>query len=548
MRKAFTILAIASFALLACQKESALVENQNKQDAVQSNIPTEIVCEVSEAPTKTQYAGNTTFGWTNGDQVRMPLVKRTSGIITDCNFFTFTSTSGGSASASFTRNGTGAGEDMEGYDPNPGGADATWTNMGYLVYPHTIFNSEHSGDYPVVTLPVSYTYNSTNPLDGGFVPMIGRKVGDTYKFSTALGFLKSQITDLNSATTKISLSSVANSVSGKFAVSDESSTVAKIAAESATTGNNAVSLTMTSPTADETFYFPVPVGVFAANDLSLKISEESGEKIVVRTKRIQKALTIARNEVLSIPALAMTYPNSVAIQYSATDAPLIKRTLSSGYYLRFCVRSSSTHDLSEYVEGMKFTDTGADKTWQLTGATNKTDGTALSASGKYYLHYMILNTSAELSTLGLASLDDSRIVEYGTIPFYFLNSDPSNIFGTYYINNNSNYVITISDTDDNTKGDVILSHYKGGTYDVDMKTYGDYDSYNGRILFNAPSKTPNEYDYALGIGTTTTSDWQFTFETHEKLKASGYLKLFQKVSSEWTDLSHSFTNPYIMKQ
>ncbi len=553
MKKVFTYLAIASLALLACQKEVA-IEKDNAPANISNNIPTEIVCEISETATKTQYAGNTTFGWSQNDVVRMP-VKNGSN---QWNYFSFTTTEdSGNPSATFIRN--GGSDNMETYNPS-----SPWANCGYLLYPTSIFDFSgtqangvwNSGDYPVVNLPSTIAYNSTNPLDGGVVPLIGRKVGDTYKFATAVGVLKAQITGLDSKTTKVSLSSLANSLSGKFAVSDESASVAQIAKSSVVDGENTVSLTMTTPTADESLFYPVPIGDYDASDLSLKIEEQSGETIKVRTKRIKKAISISRNEVLSIPALAMSSPNSVSINWSMTSSPELSYTNASGYSLRICVLNSSTHDLSEYYEGMKWTNATTNGAYALINTKDKT-GTvdAIDAPGKYFLHYLILNTSATLSSMGLSSLDDARIVEYGTIPFYYISGEVSSITGEYYINNNSDFVVTISESDNLEKGNVMISHYKGGTYDVDMKMYGTYNAYQGTLSFNAANKTEAPYSYALVKDGNTGADISLTFYSHEIFEVRGQLRLYFKDGDDWIyNTSQSFgwysgnpQTPYLIK-
>ena len=238
----YTILAAAAALAAACTVEPMSVE-VTPANGVNSNIPTEIICEIDQEGTKTQYESNTTFGWTNGDQVRMPVVKRTAGTITNVDYYTFTtSAASGSASAAFTINGGSA--DMETYDPNPGLADNTWTSLGYLVYPNALVNSkEHYGDYPMVVLPSSIAYNSAAPLDGGVVPMIGRKVGETYKFKNAVGIIKVTLTNAPADGKKIRLTSSDASLAGKFFVTDVDASTSQITNTSNFAGTNELTLT-----------------------------------------------------------------------------------------------------------------------------------------------------------------------------------------------------------------------------------------------------------------------------------------------------------------
>ena len=464
MNKVFTYLAIASLALVACQKEATLVENQNKQDAVQSNIPTEIICEVSEAPTKTQYAENTTFGWTSGDQIKMPVVKKTSGTITACDFFTFTTSSAsGSVSATFIRNGS-AGDDLENYDPNPGGSDNTWTNMGYLVYPQSIFNKEHSENYPVVNLPTSYTYSSTKPLDGGVVPMIGRKVGDTYKFSTAVGFIKVTINSMPAETAKVVLESSANNLAGKFAVSDVTADVAQISNTSTVNTSGTITLNIASVTAGNNydFFFPVPVGTYEANVLKIKVLDASDHILASKTAR--KALTIARNEILGLPAISTSFYSVFLTGTASTPTGnFIKRNA-----VIFFTVSNSEETLAQgsYKSGMKFSQNSTD-TFTLqdheTGLKNE-------PSGLKYLHYVVAPFSYKDGSCADVLITD--IIEQGKIPFYYLStSDVAAYIGQYAITyTTGSTTLTLAESDNPSKGNIMLTEFNG----TSGKLYGVY--------------------------------------------------------------------------
>ena len=556
----YLILAISIALFFSCTKEMNINENASSPATVNELIPETIVAEIDTQQTRTQYASNSIFGWTSGDKIRMPLVMKTSGSITECNYYTFTtSADNGSTTATFTKSVTY--DDLESYDPNPNLADATYTNMGYLIYPDEIFNKEHYGDYPVVTLPSSFTYNSSAPLDGGVVPMIGRKVGETYKFSTAVGILKIPVSNVSSSFTSVKLVSSDKKLSGKFYVSDTGVAYAGSDVEIACFANTSeynsegvdnVSLTVSSLTNGDSydFYFPVPVGTYGANTLSLQFISQSGETENVVVKRIKKDLTVARNEVLELPSIALS-GRSVAVARHNTCCPEIDFTLTGAAVLRFNVTQSAEEDLSGYIEGNKFT-TGT--YWYMANTTSPYTPIVTSlndnGTGKYYLHYIFLNTTDALTTLSLSSLDDSRIIEYGTIPFNYLSPDVSNAIGTYYINNKSSFAITIAASDDSEAGDVMISHFTSLVYDVDMHTYGTYDPLWGKITFNAASKTPSGYEYAFVVGGDTTYDYPGTFTDIDRIQMlSGYyFALYQLVDDTWTDKDYKFTGPALYKQ
>ena len=468
-----TILAAAAALAAACTVEPVSVE-VTPANGINSNIPTEIICEIDQEGTKVQYESNTTFGWTNGDQVRMPVVKRTAGTITACDMFTFsTSSASGSTSATFLK---GVSDDMETFDPNPGLADGTWTNMGYLVYPHSIFNKENSGDYPVVNLPANITYSSSTPLDGGVVPMIGRKIGETYKFKTAVGIIKVTLTNAPSDGKKIRLTSSDAKIAGKFAVSDVDANTAQIASSSAIAGTNELTLTGLSLTGGESydFYFPVPVGTYAAGTLTLSILDN--ENMPLMEKGIGKSLTIDRNVVLALPNLAY---HRVYVKGSVTN-PLLC-TVNPSTTIRTHIASTKltagNYNSEEWVNGNKFG--GNQSGWDLTGLKNTSSVAYLSASGDYYLQYIVCSSDAKP-----ASLSAGNVVVYGSVPFKFRTSgdasmsNPSSVIGTYSVKARCGWhgieesTMVIEASDDGEKGNIMITSILGQA----TKLYGTFAS------------------------------------------------------------------------
>ena len=302
----YALLALSATATLAlsCEKEMEVAEDVDNAGSklVNISIPVEIeaIYNPEDAETRTQYSDDfSTFGWTSGDQIRMPVVKKTAGKITDCDFFTFTTSDpSGSAEATFIRNNNT--EALEDFDPNPGLADNTWTNMGYLVYPADFFNKEHSGDYPVVNLPTAYDVDMTAPLNGKVVTLIGRKDGEKYKFSSAVGILKVTLDNAPGDLSAVRLVSTGKPVAGKFAVSDVTATVAQITNVSATEGAPSSTLNATGLTEGETysFYFPLPVGNYEARTLKLQVIHKTTLKQdeVLLEQTISKGLKIQRNQ------------------------------------------------------------------------------------------------------------------------------------------------------------------------------------------------------------------------------------------------------------
>lgn len=421
MKKIFyTLLSISALGAIAisCHKEQTEAQEDNSKFVINSNIPTSIeaVINPEDAETKTQYESNVTFGWTYNDQVRMPVVKwsgaNSTGSITACDYFTFTTTdASGSVAATFIRN--NASDNMEGYDPNPSGAAASWTSLGYLIYPTALVDSKEQHEAkPVVNLPSSIAYNSSTPLDGGVIPLIGRKEGETYKFSTAVGIIKLTVSNAPSAGKKIKLVSTDKPLAGKFAISDVDATVSQIANTSATAGTNELTLTDLSLTAGETyeFYLPVPVGIYSANSLSISVLDSNDLPLLEKT--IAKELTIARNEVLSIPTLLY---HRVYVKGSLSNPLLYTENpyFASGTIRMIISRDKLTkanYTKSNWPSGNKF---GANQNgWAMNSHADFLKNET--GTGLFYLQYIVCTDGTQPN-----SLSDSNVAFYGSVPFYF---------------------------------------------------------------------------------------------------------------------------------
>lgn len=453
MKKSFALLALVPFVLFSCQKEVAQ-NDINTVPEISDGIPTVITCDINQEATRTQYADNQTFGWTYGDQVRMPLVKRNDGgSITACDFFTFkTVCDNGSVSADFARNGDNAGEDLEEYDPNPSGSANTWTNMGYLIYPYDIFKKEQSGDYPVVDLPSSYPYSATAPLNsasGVKVPLIGRKVGATYRFATAVGLIKVTISNVPSSLKTVKLISSNKCIAGKFAISDSDVAydgsdviIAHIDNDSDynSAGTKEITLNVSSIEQGGTysFYFPVPVGTYPENTLRVEFAGTDGEASFTNVRRIQKPLDITRNVILEIPEI--TCP-SFRLTNSATDPRVEFNCLVKKLYYGFTTNGNFNNASYSSFTNTKYSQ------WE-TGA-NLVGKMSTLSSGKCYFHYILTNDE-----LALGSLESDHVIGYGKIPFYYLASGDAEIAGTYASSGES---WTFAASDNCTKGNVKIT-------------------------------------------------------------------------------------------
>lgn len=509
MKKVFyalcTVSAIASLTLSCVKESSPIEENTDNKTSVADVIPTEILCVINpdDAQTKTQYESNTTFGWTYQDQVRMPVAKWSgangTGSITACDFFTFTTVvASGSASASFTiYNGS---DDMEGYDPNPSGAAAEWTSMGYLVYPASLVNYKaYYGSKPGLTLPSSITYNASNPLDGGVIPLIGRKDGATYKFSTAVGIIKLTLSNAPSAAKKIKLVSAANDLAGDFVPTDVDETVSQLQLPSSGYGEKTITLTGLSLTNGESydFFFPVPVGTYAANDLSVTLLDSNDLPLLEKT--IAKSLTVARNEVLSIPTLLYhriyvdsvnPYHPTLHIENFPTGASRVLVHVSNSKL----TSSNYSTQWANSKNGNRFN--GNINAWDLT-TLSPSSGSFFSESGTYFLQYIIINSGDQKPSEGL---NDNKVMIYGSVPFVYtartkMDITSSMVSTPYYSDINA---------PTSTADKLVDGKYTGNNatwwhspYDKDTTPYG-HATYGQIISIDLnPSTTNGDFDFSF---------------------------------------------------
>lgn len=542
--------------MISCTKESGIIVTEDNSNAavnsdidskINSDIPTEIIAEINpdDVSTKTQYAGNTTFGWTQDDQVRLPVIYTGTGSNynkTNSNTYK-TSDASGSTTATFSSLETET------------GAWANYRSLGYAIYPSSIYGANNSwynsgewddgNGHPVVNLPTSYTYNEENPLNSGFgvtVPLIGRKDGDKFKFSTAVGILKVTIAGFPASATKVQLTSSANNIAGKFAISDVSSTVSQISNTAYSGGTGTITLNVSDLTegVSHDFYFPVPVGTYAAKVLSIKVLDSSG---ILIAKDINKAITISRNEVLALPEMSSSTSNTISFDLSqGADNPRVKWKYNCGG-IRLAITKSATPSPSDLkTNGNRWNyDTAHNNGMNLTGIYNKDDDNKYletNGSGKYYLHWFFVK---DINT-AISSLDDDVIISYNHQEFYYIKSSTGTMLasllpdwtqgvsaqgypnGNVYVKSGSFYAVKTKPmfavSDDPTRGNVKLINFIGMSYDISENAlwtldsnykdgnpvYGVFDFANKKLTLDYDLERPfytdlNDYLHYLGATT-----------------------------------------------
>lgn len=470
------------------------VEDVTNLDKQLTSIPLTITASVSDVlpNTKTSYTSEGGFTWAADDQIAVYY----SGVVETNNVqgwlaYQVSERQDENKTATFT---LVASETAKAADFESKGLTAT----GVAVYPvvsarpaaenGSTMTIPYSQDIPIVKMQPSASTTISE------VSLTGVYDKGMYNFSTAGAVLKVTVSNVHKNATSISLVTDDKEhypVAGDFILSPTGG----IYAYTFGTGGTykyysdfpyklTVPVSPASDGASFTCYFNVPVGTYDENKLSIKIQEEDGENIRVYSKAIKKPVTTRANELLSLPELSMTYPTySVAISSDA-NTPKLKHTTN---YMKFCVTSSPTNDYSKYSSGQKYTNAETNNEYALKGnATyyeDSTNKTSLTTSGKYYLHFVLKDVSGDSNTP--TSLDDIRVVEYGTIPFYFIkDSDKDLVVAQYRWNSSATYssgnnpssnpaalmtdnnynTITIAVGDDANKGNVMITEFAGLHY------------------------------------------------------------------------------------
>lgn len=499
MRKLLFAVFAFSITIVSCNKELEL----NPKDEVvtpieQSNtiIPRTITASLSDILTKTAYTDEGKFTWSADDQIAVYYTKTDDqGVHQGWLAYQVDQLTNENKTATFSL--------VSGQDAKES-LFSDYTPTGVAVYPVSVARpytsnsnnqevTSYSGGKPFVTLGASASTSLSN------ITMTGvKQADDTYQFKTAGSVLKVTVNNLKSKVKSIALvtnDKVNAPLTGDFILSETDGIFAYRFGDNGTYESDwsgdfsdrlSVPVSYSADNQSETIYFNVPVGTYAAGKLSLQIRAEDGEAVTVTTKHIKKSLTTSVNEVLTLPEINLSYPYTVSVKGDAS-APKLNITTN---YIRFCVLNTSTNDVSKYSTGMKFTNAMSNFDYNLTGATynnGSANVASLSASGKYYLHYALRGTSGD--TGSFTSLDDNEIVEYGTIPFYFVSSSDAAIAGTYKmayhdaiypdtLSDNNDDTLTLSVSDDPTKGNFMITQAFGFCNEVSKSTHSSLAAYD----------------------------------------------------------------------
>lgn len=416
----FTLLALSALAFLAysCEKETdvAPAGDNTPQILLDSSIPEVLEAEINpqDILTRTQYTDDfNSFGWSYNDNVRMPVMKKSGGVVTNCNSMSFrTEDANGTGDATFIL--VGGSDDLNDYEPTE-----PWMSMGYVIYPVARFNNDHVDETPVVKLPETYAQQLAKPLDGSLT-LIGRKVGEKYRFSTAVGILKITLDNAPAGNTTLRLVSSDKPVSGKFLISDVNAEVSQLSNTDATDPLYQVSIAVTGLTAGASysFYFQLPVGTYDARTLKLQVIQKDAsamyqEKVLLE-QTIGKELQVKRNVITELPHVMY---HRVWVQHLTPSRPYVYTEKPAAAH-SVCLHIADTrltaasYDHTLWKEGNRLSDEQG--TFDLSSLPDNFGGYYLKDKGSYYLQYIV---SADGSVPD--ELSDASVLAFGSVPFSF---------------------------------------------------------------------------------------------------------------------------------
>ncbi len=346
------------------------------------------------------------------------------------------------------------------------------------------------------------TYDKDAPLDG-IVPMVGYydDVNEEYDFKPLTGILAIRMTGIPASATKLTISSASYNMAGKtMKITDQTalsilqSTIKTFSydkglCQSLLATNLSKSKTFTfsglDPNEEYTFYFPLPIstnhnsGTTTLNDLKVTLYQGGN---AIYTMSTTKSLTIKRGTITRLPLITCA-PKKARV-YNDANNPYFEMYHFPSITTVFAnISTSATNNPSEYQDGFYLTSHPINyrlRNWTGTGK--------LQNSGQYYLHYIATDLSSSAKATSLSGLNDSHVLDYGTIPFYYINDTDKNAIVSQYVRDitsgsftvpsgwesldvHGDNTITLAVADDCNKGNIMITEFAGFCYDVSQNTF-----------------------------------------------------------------------------
>ena len=291
---------------MSCEKEVNEFEVPREDSPESEYVEIYLTAHLSESVgTKTSYTDEGEFSWGSTDGVRLICYK---DVITYLDYWSYTA-------ASISTDGKTA--TFSGIADRHTIGDNGFTSSGFAVYPQSLAqlntNSGYSTAY--VKLP------STSTGLASSIYLIGTpndEVSPTdFNFKTATAVLQVTLDAVPAEATKLRLGTFDKKnypLDGDFSLINNDGTV-ELSKDNYLSdwGNGYIDVNVTSyqGQSNQTFYFNVPTGDYAANMLYLELYDSSDNLLM--QKSIAKAMTFVRNQVLVTPKITVAAPTWVKL-------------------------------------------------------------------------------------------------------------------------------------------------------------------------------------------------------------------------------------------
>lgn len=427
-----TIYVMAALAMMAgfvaCQKETVKETETPSNNA--SLLPETITATLADDITKTAYDADGKFSWVSNDAVRLIVVNAGSTTGSPQGYSTYyaSNITVDGKTATF-KNGD---NQLVGFTPG------TYESTGIAIYPSRLARpsaggtESHGYGKPFVTIPEQGKDNVSGLASEIILTGVAKSDNSNFQFTTAMAVLKITVKNIPAEATALKLSTTNKAnypIDGDFVLEKNADGIVVFTPAQhqdyygSPTGNGylRVDLSEEGIIDSRDFYFNVPIADYPAGTLKLTLEDENGDPTLL-SKTIGKELKLQRNDCLSLPSLIA---NTITIDRNATT-PILKFVNESGTMVRVHISQSvltpSNYNSGDWKEGNKFSDPSG--SYNLYNLTNKNSQKFLTSTDNYYLNYITLQSS---NTSIPESLTASNVVNYGSIPFYYIEKSTNRI-------------------------------------------------------------------------------------------------------------------------
>ena len=545
MKKYFyTVLALSVAALVSsCNKEKPELDNNSEKSLGEETVSVVVEDDIS---TKGHYvigASNAVYSWDNGDQFMRIIRTYNGSTYGTYSYIPYEYVSGSGNTAVFSGESVG-----EGY-----------VDSGFALFPKNIISytyTEHDYDF-MLNMPETVVYDPANPIKN-VIPMFGERklVGSayTYVFKPLTGVIAVKIKNIPSNATSVSLSSTGKGLSGNSDRFNNQNNNSFLTGVPGFLGENTVGLKKSwmkngssktysfepgcldneTYNDEATFYFPIATsdasGESAYSDFTVTIKE--GSTTLASIEATGLAIRIARNELIQLPTIdASRYTNNAVVALTG-DASDIKAYISGskGSVSSVRVAPIATNSIEAINAAIPNNTTGTEVISATTEGSAVSIMDGVSSSGKYYIGYKAFNGETELFTYirpmpvyYITPTDKNSIVsqyQRQTGPGTSKGNTAGNAetYDSNLITNGAN-TITIKESNDFTKGNVMITEFCGICYDVSEsvmphENYADgtpvYGIYNASGSPQASFTVSSAYPFYLDGEATPRKHWVST--------------------------------------